>query len=301
MPTATITIISDAKPGHLAQARGLADALAHHTGHRILEIDITQPGQDTPRPANDAGGLVIATGRATRRPALVVARQAGLLSVALMNPGWWLRRKFDLCAIPRHDGVAQAPNVITTEGALNGIRPAPNASADQALLLVGGPSKHHGWDDTQLNNQLTQLLERDPQMRWTVTSSRRTPGSTDTLLHACAQRFGDRFAYTPAAQTPRGWVAEQLQRCGTSWVTEDSVSMVYESLTAGARVGLLDVPRLGKPGRVVRGVESLVQRGWVTAYNDWCNGQPLATDRPPLAEADRVAGVILDRWPNLKP
>ena len=137
---------------------------------------------------------------------------------------------------------------------------------------------------------------RAPGTSRTATDSRRTPEATSVDLKEIAERSEDQLTYTPATQTPDGWVAEQLRRCGVCWVTEDSVSMVYEALTAGARLGLLPVLRAGAAGRVARGVESLVQRGWVTAYDDWINGKPLPEDRPALNEADRVARLIVERF-----
>lgn len=299
MPKPTITIISDGKPGHLAQSRGLADAIGRRGDVPISEKDCGTKISVNDF-AGDSPGMVIVAGHRAYQSALLVAAQLGCPAIALMNPGWWLRRKFDVCVIPRHDGVAESNNVIVTEGALNSLQPAADSSPGEALLLIGGPSRHHHWEDESLLAQLHTLLARDSDLRWTATSSRRTPESTDRHLHELAREHGDRFAYTPVSETPRGWVAEQLKRCGTVWVTEDSVSMVYESLTAGARVGLLDVPRKsGKPGRVVRGVISLIERGWVTVFADWREGKPLPEDRPPLNEADRVADELLKRYPQL--
>lgn len=292
-------IVSDGKPGHLAQSRGLAQAIARRIECDTLELDADQPA---PQAGVESGlpGLVLAAGRRTHRRALVLGKQLSVPAVALMNPGWLGRRRFDLCVIPRHDGVGASGKVILTDGALNGIVPATKASPDEGLILVGGPSKHHDWEADWIEKQVEALLEREPTTSWAATDSRRTPEVTTVDLAEIAQRSGGRLVFTPSTQTPRGWVAEQLQRCGVCWVTEDSVSMVYEALTAGARVGLLPVLRkTGKPGRVVRGVESLVERGWVTGFAQWRQGQPLPADLPPLAEADRVAGIILQRWEDL--
>ena len=300
MSKPTIYIVSDGKPGHLAQSDGLAEAIG-----RLIEINIEQVElkwihvTKRAKPYPKGNGLILAAGRNACVLARDMKKQFGLPAIALMNPGWLNRKRFDLCVIPRHDGIAESDKIIVTEGALNGLVASTNALVSEGLMLIGGPSKHHAWDSDAIGKQLTTILERDPQMRWTVTGSRRTPDSTDRLLHDLAKQFGDRFAYTPASQTPRGWVAEQLARCGVCWVSEDSVSMVYEALTAGARVGLLRVPRKGKPGRVVRGVQSLVDRGWVTSFDQWQDGQLLSNDREPLAEADRVAKLVLERFPAL--
>ena len=299
MSRPTIYITSDGKPGHLAQTRGLSDAIARRAAVRVVEWAVADASAEPAHDA-DAAGLVLAAGRRTYRPALGLARRLGAPTVALMNPGWLYRRRFDLCVIPQHDGVAESSNILITDGALNGLQPAADASPTDALLLIGGPSKHHHWEDESIAAQLHTLLSREQSLRWTATGSRRTPASTDRLLHQLAEQHAGRFVYTPASQTPRGWVAEQLERCGVCWVSEDSVSMVYEALTAGARVGLLDVPaKSKKPGRVVRGVRSLIERGWVVRYDDWREGGALPSARPPLAEADRVAEVILSRWPSL--
>lgn len=294
MAIPTLYIVSDGKPGHLAQSRGLAQAIMRQTPARMMMID-ADGKRAAPQPEQEAG-LILAAGRGTHGMAMSLRRYLGLPVVALMNPGWINRQRFDLSIIPKHDGVKPSGSVIVTEGAINGITPATNASPREGLLLVGGPSKHHGWDDSRFEQQLETITSRNPDIRWTATGSRRTLASTDQILQEHAAEHRERFAYTPATQTPDGWVAEQLQRCGTCWVSEDSVSMVYEALTAGAKVGLLQVPRKGHTGRVVSGLNSLIDRGWVVAFDAWDQGTPLPEDYPPLAEADRVASLIIERW-----
>ena len=295
MQPVMIYIVSDGKPGHLAQSRGLAKAIGRHVPVRTMEID-AEGQRVAPQPPKD-GGLILAAGRSAHSFALSLRKYLGLPAVSLMNPGWINRQRFDLSIVPRHDGVRASNHVLITEGALNGITPAAGSTPNEGLLLIGGPSKHHGWDPGLTKQQVEALLEREPAMRWTATDSRRTPEATSADLQELAAASQGRLSYTPATQTPDGWVAQQLQRCGVCWVSEDSVSMVYEALTAGARVGLLSVPRRSvRPGRVVKGVESLVKRGWVVAFDQWQQGTPLVADRSALAEADRVASYIIERW-----
>ncbi|MCX7915831.1 MAG: mitochondrial fission ELM1 family protein, partial [Verrucomicrobiae bacterium] len=93
----------------------------------------------------------------------------------------------------------------------------------------------------------------------------------------------------------RDWVPRELSVAEHVWVTEDSVSMVYEALTAGASVGILRVPRRHS-SRVVRGLDRLRAQGWVTGFADWEAGQSLRPPPQPLAEADRCAHVIYERF-----
>ena len=294
MATLTLYIVSDGKPGHLAQSRGLAHAIQRVMPARLMEIE-ADGKRVAPQPEQGAG-LILAAGRGTHSMAISLRKYLGVPAVALMDPGWLGRQRFDLAIIPKHDGVSPSQTVIVTEGALNGMVTATGASIEQGLLLIGGPSKHYRWDADQIEKQLGTILEWDGSIRWTVTDSRRTPKTTSIDLQQLADKSDGRLDYTPATQTPDGWVALQLQRCGLCWVTEDSVSMVYEALTSGARVGLLPVPRVGKASRVARGVESLLERGWVTRYEDWAHGKPLPEDRPALNEADRVAKLVIERF-----
>jgi len=85
-------------------------------------------------------------------------------------------------------------------------------------------------------------------------------------------------------------------------VTEDSVSMVYEALSSGARVGLLPVPRSKQDTRVLRGLDQLVEAGFVTPYARWLKTRTLTPPPEPLQEAARCAHVVLTRFfPSLPP
>lgn len=302
-PPKPIWIVSDGKPGHRAQTRGLADALQRRDAAVQAHELTLEPGTAVVAAAAELQGpprLILGAGRRTHHPVLALRRHFGGRAVALMYPGFLTRRRFDLCIVPKHDGVAESVNIVTTDGALNPVRPATNADRREGLILVGGPSSHHDWDAAAFQDHLMDLVSHRPDMRWTATTSRRTPKPTTAALFELVGRDGADMTFVPAQHTPPGWVAEQLARCGEVWVSEDSVSMAYESLSSGASVGLLPVPQRGKPGRVVRGVESLVQRGIVVRLADWLAGTPLPTDRPALQEADRVAGHIVEerRWLN---
>jgi hypothetical protein len=65
--------------------------------------------------------------------------------------------------------------------------------------------------------------------------------------------------------------------------------MVYEALTAGCRVGLLDLPEKAH-SRVAKGVMGLKAKGLVSQF-------PSAPRQAtPLKEASRCAAIILGRW-----
>jgi mitochondrial fission protein ELM1 len=216
--------------------------------------------------------------------------------VVLMKPSL-PRRWFDLCVIPEHDGVAVDAQTLVSEGALNRIRPDPlhaTEAASQGLLLIGGVSPHFEWDSDAIGLQIKSILARTPELHWTLTTSRRTPA--DFLLQLPPH---PRLSVVPHTATSPDWLPGQFARSGTVWVTPDSASMVFEALTAGATVGVFDLPANPK-SRVGRAIAHLVDAQRITRFARWCADGSLHANAHPLAEADRCAAWILD-WLKTKP
>jgi hypothetical protein len=102
----------------------------------------------------------------------------------------------------------------------------------------------------------------------------------------------------PHEETSADWLPEKLAAAAEVWVTEDSVSMIYEALSSGARVGLLAVPRNHRHSRVLRGLEQLVVDGLLTPFAAWQNSRILKVPNSILREADRCAEKIAQMWQN---
>ena len=121
--------------------------------------------------------------------------------------------------------------------------------------------------------------------------SPRTPPTTRRSLSRMKQGSWD---FVPHETTEQGWLALRLQHAATVWVTEDSISMVCEALTAGAAVGVLSVPAK-RHDRITRAVDDMAQTGLVTRFSAWQAGTPLHPADPPLQEAARCARILLEQ------
>ena len=305
MPPVVVWAFTDGKAGHENQTHGLLAALAQRQPldarwisvpayASVLSSLMTRrflPGVGLPPP-----DILIGAGHRTHLPMLAARRAHGGRSVVLMKPSL-PRAWFDLCAIPEHDvpagrAAALSSNVLLTRGALNGMQPGTK-NPKAGLILVGGASRHYGWREKELVAQVQTIVQRETAIQWTLTTSRRTPASTTARLQALA--FGN-LTVVPVQATGPGWLAEKLAQAAWVWATEDSVSMVYEALTAGCATGVLPVPRRRRVGKIARGIAGLADEGLITYFSDWQNGGKLTPPAQPFNEAARVAAWIVEKW-----
>jgi mitochondrial fission protein ELM1 len=289
----TLWLLGDGKPGHENQSLGLAEAMQRRVACEIHRISIAGEGGffGRIRAALAAGtklpkpDIIIAAGHATHLPLLWLARKYGSQSIVLMRPSLPLRF-FDLCIAPAHDfpKKPQRKNLILTRGAINRVH-ASSPSKTGRLILIGGPSKTHGWNDAAMLEMLAKLTATGD---WQLTDSRRTP---EGFLEQIKKHLPNIEIFS-CNETAPDWLPDKLSRAKEVWVSEDSVSMIYESLSSGARVGLLPVPRLNSHSRVLRGIDELIADRFLTTFSDWKQTGHLAQTAQLLNEADRCAEIV---------
>jgi len=291
--------VSDGKRGHERQTEGLIQALAQLIPVAASEIPALPRGQafwqwmaggfaggDRAKPA-----LIIGAGHGTHLTMLAARRACGGKAIVVMNPGL-PKHCFDLCLIPEHDGVRECRNVLLTKGAINAIQPSHELQPNAGLILLGGVSSHYRWDDRDVVEQVRTLVSARGDVNWRLTTSPRAPEGTLQLLREALPGNVEIVAFKEA---PLDWLPGQFRQAAQVWVTPDSVSMLYEALTAGAAVGVFDLERIGN-GRVARGVEQLLEEGKVLGFAQWKAGRSLPASQREFNEAARCARWITQTW-----
>ena len=293
-----VWFFSDNKPGHVNQTRGLIQALADKIELQSYELrpvsfikaltgwlfKIDFFGHNLPAP-----DLIIGAGHSVHFSMLAAQRARKGKTIVLMKPGFPMSW-FDLCIIPEHDGVNEGKNVFVSKGALNKIVPSQDKAPDFGLLLIGGPSLHYAWDDTSLMERIKTVVEKEADINWELTTSRRTP---DSFTEKLARLAYPNLKIVPWQETDADWLPTQLEKAATVWITEDSVSMIYEALTSGAACGLFDMPRK-RDSRVVRGIDKLIADAFITSFKVWQKKGKLQKNNMCLNEADRCANWVIE-------
>lgn len=290
--------LTDGKPGHDKQSAGLLQAVEARRPVQCYDFDMRfkallwrqlrghlgAGGADVPAP-----GLVLGAGHRTHLPMLLVRAACGGVCVALMKPTL-PHRFFDLIFVPEHDRCRPGANVVVTQGVI-----CPTARADkqprQGLILLGGTSPHFAWRCDAVAKQVAAIAKASPEVAWEVCDSRRTPSdmlaalpSLPNLHRRERQAAGSDF------------LARALAQADAVWVTADSASMLYEALSARARVGVIDLPpkRRRRECKHVRGIRLLKAQGHVHSLADGC--RLAAGPAGPFApENARCAAIVVER------
>lgn len=197
---------------------------------------------------------------------------------------------FDYCLAPAHDDPPARDNVIITAGAINPMQATKDHDPEHGLILVGGPSRHYRMETQALLARIRQVLAHASPRYWTLSNSPRTPAQLNRELIGL-ESAGVEVALWDRCGT--GWLAEALAQARDVWVTEDSVSMVYEALSSGCRVGLLPLPRKSA-SRLHRAIDQLLKEGYVCAYSQDGETELFVPPRT-LDEANRCARLLLEK------
>ncbi|NOY65985.1 MAG: hypothetical protein GXP13_01070 [Gammaproteobacteria bacterium] len=285
----------DGKPGHENQTQGLIQALSKKADVKVFDVKPEPVFQafrfctkkSFPLQGRLSPALIMGAGHATHLSVLAASRTFRAKSVILMKPSWPVSL-FDFCIVPEHDGLPASERIITTTGVLNRILPSTQLDENTGLILIGGPSSHYEWHNTAMLQRIQLILEKDKK-QWKLTTSRRTP---DAFLEKLKQLSLDNLQIIPVSETDAYWLPQQLQRAGTVWISEDSVSMVYEALTAGASCGILPVQRK-QDSRVSAGIDKLIEGHMLVSFEGYMASEKMLTNEKPINEAQRVADYLL--------
>lgn len=254
----------DGKLGHENQTLGFVNELRD-----LIELEVVEIGREhrlsdflhdeLPQP-----DLLVGAGHAIHMKMLSARLMRGGRSILLMKPSLPVGF-FDFVFVPKHDRCRSFGNVFFTDGVLNTVKPRAK-DEDLGLILIGGESKHFPWDSDCVLTDIQQVIENNPNMNWQIFDSRRTPLKMMERLGALPNIEAHHWNTTPT-----GFLSSRMSVAHMIWVSCDSMSMLYEALSSGAFVGVLELPalRVALTGRKIwRSIRSLANTDRVQLSKD---------------------------------
>ncbi len=290
---------TDGKPGHDSQSIGLCDAIGRLTDVTRFDVQASSIisslgqlllkkfpfGETLPDP-----DLIIGAGHGTHFSMFAAQNARGGKVIVLMKPSLPLSF-FDFCIIPKHDRVSEKNHIITTSGSLSPVQFNNNKSPDRGLILLGGISKHYHWDKESVEKQIVKIINDNPEVKWAIADSPRTP---ETTLKNARSRVNNGLEILNYPETCTTEIRKHIFNAKTIWITQDSVSMIYESLSSGASVGLIELKNKDTQ-KVEKTIGTLITENKLTSFSKWDKTHSLAPGSSDFNEADRCAKILLDK------
>ena len=253
---------TDGKAGHDKQSLALVDSLMNQTKCRLFDFNVQ--GQRNPilniifknyklPEGITKPDIAIGAGHKTHLHLLAIKRCFNAKIVVVMKPSLPLMF-FDLCIIPKHDGIKNGPNIINTQSSLVNLNSNLKKKENTGLILIGGPSKHYFWDSKTVLEEICKISKKFKFRKLLLSTSRRTP--FDFLDQLNELNIPDIKVYE-YSKIKSDWLDKHINKVKNIWVTNDSYSMVTEALASGADVDIIGLKvkqdsKLSKEMKVIK-------------------------------------------------
>ena len=253
---------TDGKAGHDKQSLALVDSLMNQTKCRLFDFNVQ--GQRNPilniifknyklPEGITKPDIAIGAGHKTHLHLLATKRCFNAKIVVIMKPSIPLIF-FDLCIIPKHDGIKNGPNIINTQTSLVKFNSNLKKKENTGLILIGGPSKHYFWDSKTVLEEICKISKKFKFRKLLLSTSRRTP--FDFLDQLNELNISDIKVYE-YSKIKSDWLDKHINKVKNIWVTNDSYSMVTEALASGADVDIIGLKvkqdsKLSKEMKVIK-------------------------------------------------
>ena len=306
-----VVCLLDGKPGHEKQTLGIVHGLQKKIPTKITKIKIAPwslwnsflgvirlnlPFLNSQKSGNLNPDLLLCTGSRTHLQTLLYKKQYKIPAISCMAPDRIYRSKFDLCFVPVHDGFEQKDNIVTTIGPPNCSTNRRRHKERNGLILLGGiDQKSHTWNSDDILDKITEIIRREPETSWLISSSPRTPDDTILMVDKMTL-LQPHVSFYNYKDTSPGWVEQQYDNSAVVWVTADSVSMMFEALTAGCKVGVIPVGWKKRLNKFEKSVAFLVANRFILPFDAWLRREEDWLEHDNLNEAQKCADIIIKRW-----
>ena len=147
-----------------------------------------------------------------------------IIAISVLTPSLF-KSEFNFICAPNHDEIklSNIKNTIFFEGSLAKVSiQEPDDSV--GLIGLGGINKHFMFNEDDLIKQIEYILSLYPNKDWYLFSSRRTPELMISKINKLSNSYSNIIIDHESFD-------EIIKRASIKFITQDSMNMVYESLS----------------------------------------------------------------------
>ena len=225
--------------------------------------------------------VIIACGSSTIPISLILKRENAARTIVIMKPPYpYNLFSYDVMLVPYHDRLSpRKKKVIRLRTALSPTHPQKLAAEGKKLkeelgltdenimsVLIGGDTKDYIFKEKYLTQALEVLIQiaREHNYYMVVTTSRRTRADIIALVKEKLSREARcKLLVIPTEKNVKNVVFGMIDIAQIIIATEDSISMVSESVQSGKPVIVLKMAPQGMPHKHVRFQNNLIKEGMI--------------------------------------
>jgi|TARA_B100001093_G_scaffold502764_1_gene556178 mitochondrial fission protein ELM1 len=221
-------------------------------------------------------------------------------AISILAPNLY-KNKFDIICSPSHDTkkLSNTNKVIFFEGSLAKVSTSEE-DKNIGFIGIGGINKHFIFDQDAIMLQIEFLIGLYPQKKWFIFTTRRTPNE---MIHKITELSSSNNNLIMSDNN----YDEIIEKASVKVVTQDSVNMVYESLSTKGQTILFNMKYI-KVNKIVNQINLLLsnkQVGYIenTKMVDGLNKIniiPQNTHHDVFAEVEKVAYKLIQEFKSKK-
>jgi mitochondrial fission protein ELM1 len=216
--------------------------------------------------------------------------------VSILVPNFY-KRKFDIICSPIHDSekLSFSNKVIYFEGSLAKVS-TNKVDENLGFIGIGGINKHYEFNQDEIILQIEFLISLYPHKKWSLFTSRRTPIEMINKINNIALTNDNLLISNNNYD-------EIIEKASMKVVTQDSVNMLYESLSTQGQTLLFNMKYI-KMNKIVNQINILLsnnQVGYIqnTQMTDGLNKIKIISQNihhDVFAEVEKVAYKLIQEF-----
>jgi mitochondrial fission protein ELM1 len=175
-----------------------------------------------------------------------------IIAISILTPSLF-KNEFDFICAPHHDEIKLSNNINNTiffEGSLAKVS-TQEPDADIGFIGLGGFNKHFIFNEDDLIKQIEYVLTLYPKKYWYLFSSRRT---SDLMIDKI-KKLTNSFSNLVVAHEN---FDEIIKRASIKFITQDSMNMVYESLSTKGQTFVFNM-KYKNENKITKQINKLIE------------------------------------------